>query len=239
MGTDVPFDMAAMLLSADWFGDRWASLGLVVTPNERALVQGAAREAVRKFMDAKAVYWGINFSPERIRASVESFTNQLLKGGLARATVGQLSDLTSGSSRQESDAAATSIWLYTALTDQLTSADSPEVPPDLSPDALRSIVALWQASTHEDAGIELERSALDSASEWDCYLRELTPDLPTYLSDWVTNKLERPERFRRFWAQLFWVLAASDRQALIRWYPSEAKKLADPGFGPVLPQWMR
>ena len=154
MATDVPFDITLMLLSADWFADHWGSLGLVVSPEERALVQRAARNAVRAFMDRRASYWSIDFSEKRIRESIESFASELQRSGLPPTVVAQLSDLVSGVRRQP-EATATSVWLFTALMDQLASSpDACQARPDLPSDALRSTLTLWEKSSHVSLGID-------------------------------------------------------------------------------------
>ena len=83
------------------------------------------------------------------------------------------------------------------------------------------------------------RCALSSTSNWDQYLRQVTPDLPTYLSDWASNNLQTPDRFRRFWAELFWVTSNREREVLRVWYEGEAKSVADPAFVLEAPEWMR
>jgi len=104
----------------------------------------------------------------------------------------------------------------------------------------QTVKSLWQLSgTKEPSRRTLDGALKASDTPWDRFLRNATPDLPTYLSDWAMVRLRKPERFRRFWAQLFWTVPQSDRRALKTWLREEALKLADPSFSLAEPDWMR
>jgi hypothetical protein len=231
-------DKLLMLLSAEWFAPYCKSFGLVLTGDEQARVQRVARDGVRNFIGSNDTYWNIDLSQQRVAQTVDSFSKGLRDNGLSTTAVAQILDLFT-EKQTDVEAAATMLWLLSALSDQLISSNSTESRPEVAAETLQVVQSMWQASVRDATSEELERSALASQSEWDRYLRCLTPDLPTYLSDWAAQNLKNADRFQRFWAQLFWVTSATDRQILRDWYQAEARKLADPSFSPILPQWMR
>jgi len=104
----------------------------------------------------------------------------------------------------------------------------------------QTVKSLWQLSET----LELSRRTLNGAlkgsdTPWDRFLPKATPDLPTYLSGRAMVRLRRPGRFRRFWAQLLWIVPQPHRRAFKTWLQQEAIKLADPSFTLVEPVRMR
>src|SRR5579864_6586554 len=232
-------DRLAMLLSADWFAPYWRHFGIVLSEAECALVRQAAREVTRRLIGSVYLYWNIDFSEQRITDTKRSFADRVKAAGIAEAGREQILELLDDKTREQ-DEAATTLWLFGALLDQLSSGSPSANPPHIADDALRTIGSLWaNRSSTMDVSDQLERAVLSASTEWDRYLRNLTPDLPTYLSDWASNRLRKPDDVRRFWAELFWVIPANDRLRLRRWLESESAKLADPGFVVISPGWMR
>jgi hypothetical protein len=227
-----------MLLSADWFAPYWRNFGLVLSETECALVRQVARRVVRSLMDGTDIYWNANFSDGRVSRTARSFVESLETTDVSSAGRLQISDLLTNASRGSEE--ATTLWLFGALTDQLVSGTSPATPPNMAGSTLPVVRSLWAArSSSDNASEEFEQGALASETEWDRYLRSLTPDLPTFLADWAGTALQQPDDFRRFWAQLFWVVSKEDRRSLRGWLESEAKKVADPSFVVKAPEWMR
>jgi hypothetical protein len=228
-----------MLLSADWFAPYWRNFGLVLSESECALVREVARGVVRDLMKGADVYWNINFSEQRVSQTIGSFIEGVKGTGLSNAGRMQIADLLA-SAGGDAESVTTTLWLFGALMDQLVSAAPSMTPPKVAATTLPIVRSLWaNGSAPDDISDQLERAARTSNSEWDRYLRALTPDLPTLLSDWASNTLQRPDNFRRFWAQLFWVVSKDDRQGLRQWFESEAIKVADPSYVLATPDWMR
>jgi len=188
-------------------------------------------------MHGADVYWNTNFSEQRVSRTVSSFIEGMKGTGLNNAGRMQIAGLLA---KSKGEAGTTTLWLFGALTDQLVSGAPSMTPPKVAATTLPIVRSLWASgSVPDDISDQLERAACASNTEWDRYLRELTPDLPTFLSDWAANALQRPDNFRRFWAQLFWVISKEDRQSLRQWFESEATKVADPSFVVATPDWMR
>lgn len=227
-----------MLLSTDWFIPYWSTFGLVFSESEQQMVREVSRKVTKELLKGADTYWGASFSDVRISATRHSFLENLRKSILGAAGVGQLSDALNAA--RDSAEFATTSWLFGALCDQLCGPMDDVTLPKLSSTSLETVKSLWQLSASvEPDGDLIERAVKTSATDWDKWLRNATPDLPTYLSDWAITRLRRPDRFRVFWAQLFWAVSQEDKRALKKWLEDEAMKLADPSFTLAEPNWMR
>lgn len=60
-------------------------------------------------------------------------------------------------------------------------------------------------------------NCIETDTEWDKYLRSLTPDLPTYCSDFAFDKL-RIDEFMIFWQMVCKSLNSEQVDELISWY---------------------
>ena len=236
MATDQS-DQFIMLLSTDWFSPYWATFGLVFSESEQQTVREVSRKVTKDLLKGADTYWGASFTDDRISATRSSFIDSLRKTRLGAAGVSQLSDALNAAS--ESAEFATTSWLFGALCDQLGSPTGDLTLPNLSSYSIETAKSLWQLSASvEPDGKLIERALKTSTTDWDKWLRKATPDLPTYLSDWAMTRLRRPDRFRVFWAQLFWTISREDRRTLKKWLEGEAIKLAAPSFALAEPDWM-
>ena len=227
-----------MLLSADWFTPYWSTFGLVFSESEQQTAREVSRKVTKDLLKGADTYWGASFADARISATRSSFIDSLRKTRLGAAGVSQLRDALNAAS--ESAEFATTSWLFGALCDQLGSPTGDLTLPNLSSYSIETVKSLWQlsASVEPDRDL-LERDLKNSTTDWDKWLQRITPDLPAYLSDWAMTRLRRPDRFRMFWAQLFWTISREDRRSLKKWLEDEAIKLADPSFTLTEPDWMR
>lgn len=236
MDRDADRDRVVLLLSADWFRPFLRVFGLVLDEREESSLQQCARTAVRDLMAAAKEYWSTDLSDARRARTAQLLLTCVLREG--RNAHDQL-DAFIGAQRESVDAEETTLWLFDAITERLVSqqADSADA---IDVSALKLIASAWQTASRdapdEDA---LEKAALNSQTSWDKYLRSLTPDLPTYLSDYASSQLLWPSKFQRFWAVLSWTLSKEDRVNLLRWYVEEAKRVADQSFEAKLPVWLR
>jgi hypothetical protein len=229
-------DKIVMVLSADWFAPFWKAFGLVTTQQEQAHVQRAARETVRDLMKGRDTYWNVDFDEGRIARTAKMFREGMRT--MSEATVSQICNLLEDED-SASKPVATTLWLFGALCDQLAGTHSNTNNLRIDHATVETIRSLWRSSADAGNADEMEHASLRSATQWDQYLRSLTPDLPTSLADWSAIHLRQPDRFRRFWAHLFWLISAQDRQHLLEWLTAEAKMLADPTFELVVPDWMQ
>jgi hypothetical protein len=85
--------------------------------------------------------------------------------------------------------------------------------------------------------VNFDTICVNSNSNWDVYTRSLTPDLPTFLSDYLADLLRRTTDTRKFWSSLADAVSRQDRQSLAGWYSTSAAKLA--GEPVRLPAWLK
>jgi hypothetical protein len=238
VAANVNSDKLIMLLSADWFAPFWKVFGLTISAEQQVRVQRSAREVVRSMMKGRDSYWDIDFDTDRVRRTERSFLESASK--ISNTVEKQISGLlVTQQTETDSRQLATTLWLFGALFDQLCSTNYSGMLPKVEADTLRSLKSLWVTSFNADANEdEFERALLRSNTEWDRYLRNLTADLPTSLADWASLHLERPPRFRRFWAHLYWIVSAEARCNVREWLIAESAQLADPNSELVIPEWM-
>src|SRR5262249_29875591 len=195
----------------------------------------------KKLLKECKEYWSVNFNDRRIHETRTQFRKALIGSGFSLGQVAEIQsvgDLTSDSDQQnESDKL---VWLFYCCTDELFRIDDSSVtkqplPPDDLAKVLEVYVRARDAESYLDA---LEVRLGESKTSWDIYLRSLTPDLPTYLSDWLAVVLRGRLAFPRYWAELRNQLSPQSANRLAHWYLTEAKKRSHPDLKVVLPPWM-
>lgn len=70
--------------------------------------------------------------------------------------------------------------------------------------------------------IQFHTRCLESITEWDKYLRSLTPDLPHMLSDYASS-IAVSAKFEIIWEYVHEHFTASERQQLLGWIHSAAQ----------------
>jgi hypothetical protein len=70
-------DRFALLLSTDWFVDRWWVIGLHAAKEEKLKLQFELRKLVRQFMHASETYWLADFSTDRTSQTKETLLDAL------------------------------------------------------------------------------------------------------------------------------------------------------------------
>ena len=191
MAHRVDIDKVAMLLSADWFAPYWLAVGLAVSPEEQLLAQRAARAAVRNLMKGVEVYWGVDFTDQRMSATQSDLLAGLRSSGIDARVIDQISGLLNEHAENDRSV-STSLWLFGALCDQLCAAS---VDARLDRNLVRIVRALWQGSKNHNVGrIELENALRASNTSWDRYLCCLTPDLPTLILNAGKMRMRRWKR---------------------------------------------
>jgi hypothetical protein len=222
-----------MLLSTDWFFDHWSVIGLQVAEQRRSCVQQGCRHVVRQMISRVDQYWHISFSQSRIAETRSLFFALMAKCHFDRAAIDRIKEI-------ELDAQSPNIpkkqsWILTALTERLLEDGESRVG---TPSA--AVVAKVKLTWEETAAppVSLKQINLGSASEWDQYIRSLTPDLPTLLSDYASTELIKTDRFVRYWTRARDILTTKERNELLSWYTSAAahSEIAE-NFH--LPDWLR
>jgi hypothetical protein len=223
-------DILAMLLSSDWFFEKWWLLGLHASPNEKRQLQKLCRQIVKQILGDAKQYWLVSFSEER-----KSVTSRMLFGavsscGLADSFAARIRELADGKGKRESK--KNFDVLFSATTEALIA----RPPQALPTSVIESVEHNWRIPVSEELD-SIETLAERSRTPWDTRMRSLTPDLPAYLPDWVVTICNQTSQCRKFWNSLVDSLSSADRTTLIQWYVAEARELAGAEFHP--PIWMR
>lgn len=168
-------DKVAMLLSTDWFQSYWHTIGLNATPESRSCIQHGCQGIVDQMMGDTKEYWLISFAESRVRATREAVLLLAHRCGLDTASAERLSELCR--ERPEHNEREKTAWLLLTVIKEL-----------LADDGLTSEIklALEQADTTFQSDEDFEVVCGNSKSLWDQRIRDLTPDLPMLLSDWVS-----------------------------------------------------
>jgi hypothetical protein len=207
---DTTADKFAMLLSTDWFTPYWALIGL--DAGNHVCLQQGCREIVKQLIGSEENYYLISFADDRLSATRDAVTalGQVCKlSGQAAASIDAVC-----APRRERDEEQTSAWMLTGVTLQTLTQDD-----ELTP-AIREILQRSREAFAFDSEV-LGDSCKKSPTEWDAYIRQLTPELPCSLGDFVCVSLI-PEMQLDF---IFRQLDADQRKALLVRYKAVAVKI--------------
>jgi len=230
-------DQFIMLVSSDWFEGYLAKMLPSVKPRLIEKIKMAARAAVHHLMNNNEIYWNVSFSKERLYETEKMFLSTLEKYSLSDKCIMKLQEIMeecTGENEKES----AQLWLFWMVTIEISNQNN-----------VRNILPLDDENKKMliDAISEIERvcereivkkSATESATEWDIYLRGLTPDLPLSLLDFALENCIQKQKFRAFWEDVSAKLRATEKKALLDWYLDRAKMRASPGFDVSAPSWM-
>ncbi|MCR5881399.1 hypothetical protein LRS03_00370 [Rhizobacter sp. J219] len=206
---DENFDTSLLLLSSDWFLPYWQLASLEVPLKQRADVQAVARREVQALLGASKNFWDANFDPQRF---------EVARAALLRAIAqGARSDPVDSTGRDGQSLALIGAVLEASVLGE-----------ELDAEVSGEVAAVVRECIHKhsafSSSIDFELAAKHSSSDWDGYLRSLTPDLPTYLSDFASEHIEM-EGFSSLWAQLVTQLSPRDLGMLASWLGRQASVL--------------
>ena len=176
---DTTADKLTMLLSTDWFLPHWSIIGIHPGPNAIALQQ-ACRDIVRDLIGEAGEYYLVVFTEQRIAATREALVRGAVECSLSADGATRIEQIcTPITHRDEQHKTA---WVLLNLV-------APELLQDqhLEP-ALRTALNRVKQWFKFDAEL-VYRQCVESQTTWDCYTRDLTPEEPSALSDFVTSCL--------------------------------------------------
>lgn len=210
-------DKLVMLLSADWFFPHWHLIGVFTEDKKKFLLREGFREMVRQIMSDTTQYWETNFSAARVKESRAMLEALLKRCDLEDVTANRITDLIS---REELPIDEGTRWLLVSMTEQLLEG-SITTPLDTAiTEVLRREWDQWQNLDE----IDFKRCCLNSTSNWDQYLRNATPDLPTMLADYV-SAIASNSKFEVLWGFINVNLTVKQRHDLLSWYRSTGQSL--------------
>lgn len=231
-------DKIIMLFSADWFAPYFSLCFSDIDDKDVCAIKLSARHAVGKFMFKEPVYWNISFAPERLRETKKYFQESLIKSDLNGLKVESIINFFNAANDLNEEE-ETTVWLFWELTEALAKEDENHFPLIAGKKTLTAIRQEITDIINNKIQFDLESIALASQTVWDIYLRSLTPDLPTYLSDYAINFFVNFDRFRVFWWNMRKKLDDSELNSLVKWYEKKSSEITDPNFKFRLPKKWR
>lgn len=215
-------DKLVMLFSTDWFLPYWFRLKISMKADKQALFQQGCRDIIRQIMSGAKEYWHVSFAEERLKETYCMFEALLQKCEADTLTIDRINALIEGVGIPQMDEATG--WLVLTITEQLLGGSLTEGRP-LNATVRDAIENMWKMVNRPDfRDVDFARLSLDSRSNWDGYIRSITPDLPTRLSDYVSG-LATKNKFELFWGAINAHLSSGERRELLNWYRSAAEAL--------------
>ncbi len=220
-GMRYEIDKLIMLLSADWFFPYWGVIGIFGEPDQRAAIKSGCREIVQQITSGVTEYWSANFSVDRLNNTRELFSSLLQRSKLPQVTLKRLRSLIS---REEPGVDEGTQWLLVSMTQDLLRESASSSGSGVGTEVLEALRGGLQQWQNTEIGIDLKQRCIASDSNWDRYLRSLTPDLPAMLADYVWA-MASESRFDVLWGYISVQLTTQQRQQLIEWFRSQAQVL--------------
>jgi hypothetical protein len=225
-------DQLAMLLSTDWFAGKWCQFGMKSNSQIREAMKKKCRAIVSQLLDGESDYWSISFDDGRIRRTYDSFFSAATDSKLDASDIEflrQIADQTPVEIKESE-----TIALLNSLTELLVADSSPEVAKNLSEDTITIVISIYTATSMID--IDFVALCVNSNTDWDMKLREMTSGLPEYLADFATDICEQRSHFVQFWAQLVENISENELKNLRQWYSNTALELTQRNL--EFPRWM-
>lgn len=226
-------DQLAMLLSTDWFAEKWYLFGMRSDLPAREAMRQKCRAIVSQLFDGEIDYWLISFDDTRIRSTYTSFFAAAIDSGLHASDVEflrQIADQTPAEVKESENTA-----LLKSLTDLLVSDSSPDVAKNLTGKVIATVISTYAATSVID--VDFVARCLNSNTDWDIKLRNMTSGLPEYLADFATDICEQRHHFVQFWARLVERISENERKGLLQWYENTALELTKRSL--EFPSWMK
>jgi len=168
-----------MLFSTDWFAPHWSVLGIEAKTEQKPF-QNGCREIVLQLIGDAENYYEIDFSATRIENTRQTLRTLAHNCNFDEHTVIRLEDfITHQSGRDQLQKRA---WLFGIVHGELQRDDELD-------EHTKSVIGESRRRFSINDDLELERLCLESLTEWDSYVRNLTPEMPASLAHLVTTAL--------------------------------------------------
>jgi hypothetical protein len=175
------------------------------------------RDIVRKILLGEEQYWFAEFSEERFRDTASTLHKLIGTCLMGKDAVEEIQALVLEKSAPFDE---NTRWLIMHLIAELVQNRLASEVPELNT-CIQSVLMKAWSETNLDP-LHLKQHNLNSVSEWDRYIRSLTPDLPTFLSDFVAVELLGTRRFQVFWQSVCTNLESEQQKQLFGWYETAA-----------------
>jgi hypothetical protein len=224
-------DNLSMLLSSDWFFNVWNLCGLQSGEEVRLRVQKGSRSIVKRIVDGCANYWDSEFSETRGLRTKGELDSLLAQTGMPsddQIVCKRYLDGVDESSDSSRDLAIVETLCSLFLSEHRQSEGVPG-------QFRQSAVACIEAALDEASSERLLLAAgANAESEWDLWLRQLTPDLPTFSLDTARELARLAGSHARLLAGLRAGLTSDELNRLGDWLSKSAAELADVTLPPTI-----
>lgn len=209
-------DTISMLFSTDWFFSHWSRVGVNVSGPPACALKEGFRDIVGQIVSGAEQYWLASFSAERLEQTLVRIGKLVEHVGVQEPTARRIRDLAVGRPAALID--DTTAWLLTSITQMLIDDSDGMSVAKLTQPSREILLSAFRRSQTNDSDFETE--SLRSTSPWDVYIRHLTPDLPTYLPDYVSVCILKQSEFERYWNLVRIAATAEQVREIIDWYRS-------------------
>ena len=208
-------DYLVMLLSTDWFGPYWSSIGVEVGEDVRAPLRLGCRDIVRQILSGEEHYYLASLSDKRkaeTRATLESLMRNCGAPESLHGVVNRWAALT--------DDELKAAWICNDFTTDILSGNGRKGDPKLDAKIVDGLAA--SRKNYEIDTFEFSQISLASPSTWDAHVRGLTPEQPTALADNLASVVEY-QRLEELWNSTKARLTVAQKDQLVSWYHEMAK----------------
>lgn len=225
-------DKLVMLLSSDWFLGQWTLLCMKSDLPARLAMMQKCRAIVAQILGGALNYWEVSFEDTRLLKTYESFFAAATECKLHISDIDFLRKI--ADQDQLGIEEGNHISMLASLTQLLISDSSKEVRKDISVETVETIAPIF--ATLDVSRSDIVPLCLNSNTDWDKKIRNLTPDLPDLLGDFLLGVYEQMHHFIQFWALVVENISPDARAQLIEWYCDTALELI--GRDLEIPKWM-
>lgn len=211
-------DQLSMLLSTDWFSDKWALLGIQSDRLRCQNMQRECRQIVADLFGGEQDYWLVSFESDRIKSTCEKFFSAAKESSLEAQDIKRFKCILEDSESQMSETS-----LLENLTHLLISNPDAETLRGLPLALVEKLIAIWAKL---EVPLDLKSALNASTTEWDIDIQKRTPGLPEYLGDFAVGLCSRLSFIEQFWAQVMKEVLEEEKNELLTWYRQMAQELA-------------
>ncbi len=221
-------DLLIMLISSDWFAKYLELFFSDLKNDDKLRLQSIARASVKSILNNVDSYWDVSFDNERIESTKSNFIDEInsrLKSSTFKKSINKYFSVL-----DEHKSIFSFCWI---LTEKVASG----VPGDYKPfddeylfaAITKGVLLVKKVEDNTD----FEEEALKSNTEWDTFLREITPDLPSYLPDFLLDFLDR-NQFKIFIELMRKSLTPEQFQKMLDWFAMNVDTILGQKIGDVL-----
>jgi hypothetical protein len=225
-------DKLVMLLSTDWFLEQWTLLCMKSDLPTRLAMMKKCRTIVEQLLGGASNYWEVSFEDTRLFKTYESFFAAATESKLHVSDIDFLRKI--ADQNQSEIEEGNNIFLLASLTQLLISDAGREVIKDVPVMTVETITPIFEVSNLSRS--DIVPLCLNSNTDWDKKIRNMTPDLPDMLGDFLLSIYKQMHHFIQFWGRVVENTSLDERSQLIEWYRDTAGELM--GRSLEIPKWM-